>query len=413
MLVYAAGQDPQGGHRHQPPPRRARPRSSAWAPTGGRDGSGSAPGWRSASPASAAPSSARPSTTSSTPTSCSSASPVSCCVAAWRMLTGCPTCTKVGESRELAAAEAAGIDHDPRRRRRVDTRTVVTVLVAGTAVGFLTGPLRGRRRLRHRAGPRPRPEAPHAPGHRHLAARHRHQLRRRPHRPARHHDHRLARHDPVHGRRHRSACSPAARSPIVSTPNAASAGSPASSSPSPSTRRSAPAPRSSPDVPTMTDRARGWVLVVGAVRPPGRPRPRPHRHDLAPPVRSSRAIGTAGRVVGAAAIVVGAAPARPGRQRPPRPDGQRRRSAPTAPYRFVRHPIYTGVLVLGAALALTGRSAGPPGRVGRAPRRAHREGPVRGAAAGRAVPRLRRLRPTDGPLPPTALRASRVAGCAR
>lgn len=60
------------------------------------------------------------------------------CVAAWRMLTGCPTCTQVGEERQLAAAEAAG-GTDTVVQTRVDARTVVTVLVAGTAVGFLTG----------------------------------------------------------------------------------------------------------------------------------------------------------------------------------------------------------------------------------------------------------------------------------
>lgn len=57
--------------------------------------------------------------------------------AAWRMLTACPTCTNVGETREIAA---------PRSRstaltgtRRLDARTLLTVLIAGTTVGFLTG----------------------------------------------------------------------------------------------------------------------------------------------------------------------------------------------------------------------------------------------------------------------------------
>jgi uncharacterized membrane protein YfcA len=63
------------------------------------------------------------------------------CVAAWRMLTGCPTCTNVGEAHELdAARELDGPGATlTLTRRRVDTRTVLTVLVAGTAVGFLTG----------------------------------------------------------------------------------------------------------------------------------------------------------------------------------------------------------------------------------------------------------------------------------
>jgi uncharacterized membrane protein YfcA len=56
------------------------------------------------------------------------------CVAAWRMLTGCPTCTQVGEARELGAGGTATLT-----RTRVDPGTVVAVLVAGSAVGFLTG----------------------------------------------------------------------------------------------------------------------------------------------------------------------------------------------------------------------------------------------------------------------------------
>lgn len=57
-------------------------------------------------------------------------------VAAWRMLTGCPTCTQVGEQLELQAAREPG---GVALRTRLDPRTVVTVLLAGTAVGFLTG----------------------------------------------------------------------------------------------------------------------------------------------------------------------------------------------------------------------------------------------------------------------------------
>jgi uncharacterized membrane protein YfcA len=57
-------------------------------------------------------------------------------VAAWRMLTGCPTCTKVGEARELAGSPGTTLTL---LRQRIDTRTVLVVLVAGTAVGFLTG----------------------------------------------------------------------------------------------------------------------------------------------------------------------------------------------------------------------------------------------------------------------------------
>ncbi len=62
-------------------------------------------------------------------------------IAAWRMLTGCPTCTQVGEQLELQtardAAPPAGVL--TRARAALDARTVVTVLLAGTGVGFLTG----------------------------------------------------------------------------------------------------------------------------------------------------------------------------------------------------------------------------------------------------------------------------------
>lgn len=63
-------------------------------------------------------------------------------VAAWRMLTGCPTCTQVGERRELTGGAAA---EDGRSSvimvvgRRLDMALVSVVLAAGTAVGFLTG----------------------------------------------------------------------------------------------------------------------------------------------------------------------------------------------------------------------------------------------------------------------------------
>jgi uncharacterized membrane protein YfcA len=56
-------------------------------------------------------------------------------VAAWRMLTGCPTCTNVGE--QLAIARPGGVLVGT--RGRIDLRTVAVVLLAGTAVGFLTG----------------------------------------------------------------------------------------------------------------------------------------------------------------------------------------------------------------------------------------------------------------------------------
>jgi hypothetical protein len=56
-------------------------------------------------------------------------------VAAWRMLTACPTCTRVGE--QLAEQASGGVA--VARRTRIDTRRAVTVVAAGTGVGFLTG----------------------------------------------------------------------------------------------------------------------------------------------------------------------------------------------------------------------------------------------------------------------------------
>lgn len=56
-------------------------------------------------------------------------------VAAWRMVTGCPSCTKVGERDAISLGGTtkvvAGL--------RIDAATVTKVLVAGTMVGFFTG----------------------------------------------------------------------------------------------------------------------------------------------------------------------------------------------------------------------------------------------------------------------------------
>jgi uncharacterized membrane protein YfcA len=54
-------------------------------------------------------------------------------VAAWRMLTGCPTCTKVGEDRTLRHGSPVAV------ATRIDVRRVVAVAAAGTGIGFLTG----------------------------------------------------------------------------------------------------------------------------------------------------------------------------------------------------------------------------------------------------------------------------------
>jgi uncharacterized membrane protein YfcA len=60
-------------------------------------------------------------------------------VAAWRMLVGCPTCTKVGERQALDETRSGGSPVAVAVRADVDLATVVRVLLAGTAVGFLTG----------------------------------------------------------------------------------------------------------------------------------------------------------------------------------------------------------------------------------------------------------------------------------
>jgi hypothetical protein len=53
-------------------------------------------------------------------------------VAAWRMLTACPSCTRVGEAREMAHAPAGHAE-------RWTARRALLVLAVGTGVGFLTG----------------------------------------------------------------------------------------------------------------------------------------------------------------------------------------------------------------------------------------------------------------------------------
>lgn len=60
-------------------------------------------------------------------------------VAAWRMLVGCPSCTKIGENRALAPGDAPGGSVAVIAGLRVDAATIAKVLVAGTLVGFFTG----------------------------------------------------------------------------------------------------------------------------------------------------------------------------------------------------------------------------------------------------------------------------------
>ncbi|MGK2959366.1 MAG: sulfite exporter TauE/SafE family protein [Acidimicrobiales bacterium] len=57
-------------------------------------------------------------------------------IAAWRMLTACPTCTRVGE--QLTLADSLGTDgRTP--VATIQAARAVTIVIAGTAVGFLTG----------------------------------------------------------------------------------------------------------------------------------------------------------------------------------------------------------------------------------------------------------------------------------
>jgi uncharacterized membrane protein YfcA len=67
-------------------------------------------------------------------------------VAAWRMVTGCPTCTQVGEAEVLEQPDH-DLDHtgtstphlEVSTGRRIDVGVALKILLAGTAVGFLTG----------------------------------------------------------------------------------------------------------------------------------------------------------------------------------------------------------------------------------------------------------------------------------
>jgi uncharacterized membrane protein YfcA len=63
-------------------------------------------------------------------------------VAAWRMVTGCPSCTRIGEERAMKVADpaddaAAGVA--VLTGRPVHVGLIVRVALIGTAVGFLTG----------------------------------------------------------------------------------------------------------------------------------------------------------------------------------------------------------------------------------------------------------------------------------
>jgi uncharacterized membrane protein YfcA len=61
-------------------------------------------------------------------------------VAAWRMLTGCPSCTRVGEEAAIEAPPLPqGSSLATRVRAHMSVRQLVLTALAGTAVGFLTG----------------------------------------------------------------------------------------------------------------------------------------------------------------------------------------------------------------------------------------------------------------------------------
>jgi uncharacterized membrane protein YfcA len=60
-------------------------------------------------------------------------------LAAWRMLVGCPTCTTVGERQAVEEVSGASSRGGVGLAARVDVTRAAQVLVAGTAVGFLTG----------------------------------------------------------------------------------------------------------------------------------------------------------------------------------------------------------------------------------------------------------------------------------
>ena len=62
-------------------------------------------------------------------------------LAAWRMVVGCPTCTGIGEQKQLLRS-AAGGDRGGGRvaiLHRLDTTAAAGLLAAGTGIGFLTG----------------------------------------------------------------------------------------------------------------------------------------------------------------------------------------------------------------------------------------------------------------------------------
>ena len=101
----------------------------------------------------------------------------------------------------------------------------------------------------------------------------------------------------------------------------------------------------------MTDRARGWLLVASQFALLAGLVLIPTGQDWAVP-RALRIIGNAGRVLGAATIIVGVLHLGRAARVHPAPSATAVLRTDGA-YRHVRHPIYTGVLVLAAAIAAT------------------------------------------------------------
>lgn len=60
-------------------------------------------------------------------------------VAAWRMLAGCPSCTRVGEEAATAKASASATGSVRTLAPPVARRRVVAYVAAGSAIGFFTG----------------------------------------------------------------------------------------------------------------------------------------------------------------------------------------------------------------------------------------------------------------------------------
>ncbi|HET6915082.1 MAG TPA: sulfite exporter TauE/SafE family protein [Acidimicrobiales bacterium] len=62
-------------------------------------------------------------------------------LAAWRMLVGCPTCTRVGEQKAILRPARDGETGSGRTviLHRLDIKAAAAVVVAGTGIGFLTG----------------------------------------------------------------------------------------------------------------------------------------------------------------------------------------------------------------------------------------------------------------------------------